>query len=144
MENTLTLEVNILIKASKAAVWKALTDPDQIKKYLFGTETVSDWAVGGPITFGGVWEGKPYLDKGTILQIEKEKVLKYNYWSTLSGTEDKPENYANIVYSLEEKNGETVFSILQDSIKTNEALEHSQQNWKMVMDSLKELLEQKD
>lgn len=142
MENSLTLEVSIVIQASKASVWKALTDPDQIKKYLFGTETVSDWNVGSPITFSGVWEGKSYMDKGTVLQIETGKILKYNYWSSFSGTEDKPENYANIVYSLEEKNGKTVFSILQDGIKTKEARDHSEQNWKMVMNNLKELLEE--
>ena len=141
MENSLALELNIGIKATKATVWKALTDPEQIKKYLFGTETVSDWKVGSPITFSGVWEGKPYMDKGMILQIEKEKVLKYSYWSSFSGTEDKPENYANIIYALEEKNGETIFSILQDGIKTEEARSHSEQNWKMVMNNLKELLE---
>jgi uncharacterized protein YndB with AHSA1/START domain len=141
MENTLTLEVKIAIKASKAAVWKALTDPEQIKKYFFGTETVSDWKVGSPITFSGVWEGKPYMDKGTILQIEKEKILKYNYWSSFSGTEDKPENYANIIYTLNEKNGETTITIFQGGIKTKEALDHSEQNWQMILKSLKELLE---
>ncbi len=141
MENNLTLEVSTLINASKSVVWKALTDPEQIKKYLFGTETISDWKIGSPITFSGVWEGKPYNDKGTILQIEKEKILKYNYWSSFSGTEDVPANYANITYSLKEKDGQTMFTILQDGIKTKEALDHSEQNWRMVMNSLKELLE---
>jgi uncharacterized protein YndB with AHSA1/START domain len=137
----LTLETSISIKASKAKVWKALTDPEQIKKYLFGTETVSDWKVGSSITFSGMWDGKAYQDKGTIMQIEKEKILKYNYWSSFSGTEDKLENYANITYSLDEKNGETTFTILQDGIKSKEARDHSEQNWKMVMNTLKELLE---
>lgn len=141
MENNLTLEVSTLINASKSVVWKALTDPEQIKKYLFGTETISDWKIGSPITFSGVWEGKPYNDKGTILQIEKEKILKYNYWSSFSGTEDVPANYANITYSLKEKDGQTMFTILQDGIKTKEARDHSEQNWRMVMNSLKELLE---
>lgn len=141
MENNLILEVSTLINASKSVVWKALTDPEQIKKYLFGTETISDWKIGSPITFSGVWEGKPYIDKGTILQIEKEKILKYNYWSSFSGTEDVPANYANITYSLKEKDGQTMFTILQDGIKTKEARDHSEQNWRMVMNSLKELLE---
>lgn len=141
MTNTFTLETSISINAPKSKVWGALTDPEQIKKYFFGTETVSDWKVGSPITFSGVWEDKPYMDKGTILQIEKEKILKYNYWSSFSGTEDKPENYAIIIYSLEEKHGETVFSITQDSIKTIEARDHSEQNWKFIMNSLKEFLE---
>jgi uncharacterized protein YndB with AHSA1/START domain len=141
MTNTFTLETSVMIKASKSKVWKALTDPEQIKKYFFGTETVSDWKARNPITFSGVWEGMPYIDKGVILQLEKEKILKYNYWSSFAGTEDKPENYANIIYSLEEMGSETIFSIFQDSIKTEEARDHSAQNWKMVMNGLKELLE---
>jgi uncharacterized protein YndB with AHSA1/START domain len=141
MTDTLTLETSVSIKTTKSKVWNALTDPEQIKKYFFGTETVSDWKVGSPITFSGVWEGKPYIDKGTILQIEKEKTIKYNYWSSFSGTEDKPENYANITYSLEEKDGQTTFAILQEGIESTEARDHSEQNWKMVMESLKKLLE---
>jgi uncharacterized protein YndB with AHSA1/START domain len=66
MTDTLTLETSVSIKTTKSKVWNALTDPEQIKKYFFGTETVSDWKVGSPITFSGVWEGKPYIDKGTI------------------------------------------------------------------------------
>jgi uncharacterized protein YndB with AHSA1/START domain len=139
MTDTLTL--NTSINAPKSKVWMALIDPEQVKKYFFGTVLKSDWKVGSAITFSGEWEGKPYLDKGIILQIEKEKILKYNYWSSFSGTEDKPENYATIIYSLEEKDGQTTIFISQDSIKSKEALDHSEQNWQMIMKSLKELLE---
>lgn len=142
MTNTLTLNTSISINAPKSKVWMALIDPEQVKKYFFGTILKSNWKVGSAITFSGEWEGKPYMDKGTILEIEMEKILKYNYWSSFSGTEDKPENYATIVYSLEEKNGETVVSILQDGIKTKEARDHSEETWKMVMNNLKELLEE--
>ena len=141
MENNITLEVSGAIAASKAVVWNALIDPELIKKYMFGTDAVSDWKVGSAITFSGVWEGKAYVDKGTILQIEKEKILKYNYWSSFSGTEDLPANYANIIYSLTEKEGQTIFTIFQDGIKTKEARDHSEQNWKMIINTIKELLE---
>jgi uncharacterized protein YndB with AHSA1/START domain len=141
MTNTLTLNTSISINAPKSKVWMALIDPEQVKKYFFGTILKSDWKVGSAITFSGEWEGKPYLDKGTILQIEKEKLLEYNYWSSFSGMEDIPENYAVIIYSLEQKAGQTTIYISQDSIKTKEALDHSEQNWQMIMRSLKELLE---
>ncbi|NOS54753.1 MAG: SRPBCC domain-containing protein [Cyclobacteriaceae bacterium] len=141
MTNTLTLNASISINAPKSKVWMALIDPEQVKKYFFGTVLKSDWKVGSAITFSGEWEGKPYVDKGTILEIEMEKILKYNYWSSFSGTEDKPENYAVIIYSLEEKAGQTTIFISQDSIKTKEALNHSEQNWQMIMRSLKDLLE---
>jgi len=137
----LILNISVTIHAPKSKVWSALTDPEQIKKYLFGTETTTDWKVGSPITFSGVWEGKSYIDKGKILQIENEKILKYSYWSSFSGKEDKPENYANVTYALEDHHGNTIFHLTQDGIKTKEAHDHSEQNWKMVLNSLKDLLE---
>ena len=87
------LEITVTINAPKSKVWDALTNPAQIKKYMFGTDASSDWKVGSPITFRGVWEGKPYEDKGTILEMMKEKILKYNYWSNFSGDRDEPSNY---------------------------------------------------
>ena len=59
------------IEASPAEVWKALTDPELIKKYMFGSEVVTDWQPGSPITWKGEYEGKPYEDKGEILEVEQ-------------------------------------------------------------------------
>ena len=88
-----------------------------------------------------MWDEKPYIDKGTILEIEKEKLIKYSYWSSFSGTEDVPENYANVCYSISDYEGETLFTVTQDGQKTEEAREHSKQNWQSILNSLKELLE---
>ena len=74
MEN-LNLKASIEINASHSKVWKALTTPELIKKYLFGTETITDWKIGSPIIFKGEWEGRKYEDKGIILDIKKEKLL---------------------------------------------------------------------
>src|SRR4051812_9473220 len=96
----LTMKTSISIQAPPTRVWEALTDPEQIKQYFFGTEAISDWKVGSPLIFKGIWEGKEYVDKGIILELEQNKKLKYNYWSSFSGTEDIPENYAHITYEL--------------------------------------------
>src|SRR6187402_1373172 len=142
MEPNIKLKVTLSIAAPKSKVWKALIDPEQIKKYFFGTETKSTWKVGSPITFSGEWEGKPYLDKGTVLQFEPEKILRYNYWSSFSGTEDVPANYANISYSVVEEAGKTILTITQDGHKSEEARAHSEQNWLMIMNNMRELVEQ--
>jgi len=134
---------SITVPAPADKVWEALTNPALIKQYFFGTDAVSKWKVGSPIIFRGVWEGKPYEDKGTILALEKGKLLKYNYWSSFSGTEDVPANYANIIYSLTpDKNG-TVLTITQDNCKSAEARDHSAQNWGMILDNLVKLLAKK-
>ena len=100
MSKTLSLKVSVSINAPKTKVWDALTNPVQIKKYLFGTETVSDWKVGSPITFRGVWEGKPYEDKGRILEIKKESLLKYNYWSNFPAIRTSPPTTVTLLTSF--------------------------------------------
>jgi len=142
MEQTKTSESSIEIKADTEQVWDALVNPEKIKHYLFGTQTSSDWKVGSPITFRGEWEGKSYEDKGTILAIEPPRLLKYSYWSSMSGKEDKPENYVNVTYRVENGGGVCILTISQDGIKSESELEHMDQNWAHVLQSIKQLVEQ--
>ncbi len=135
------LKKTIAINAPKADVWDALVNPEKIKKYLFGTETKTDWKVGSPIVFSGMWDDKPYEDKGTVLAFEPEKSLTYNYWSNLSGTVDIPENYANISYTVEEQGDKTLLTITQDGYKDEAALERSEGDWGYVLDELKKVAE---
>ena len=135
------LNITTEISAPTAKVWDALINPEQIKKYLFGTQTHCDWKVDSPIRFTGEWEGKSYEDKGTILAIEKEKILSYDYWSNFSGVPDVPENYQIVTFRLDHDKGKTRLSLTQQNIRSEEAKSHSEENWKMVLNSLKELVE---
>src|SRR5437588_5425790 len=136
-----TLNRSITINAPAAKVWQALTDAAIVKKYFFGTNVKSDWKKGSTIIWEGEWEGKTYQDTGTILDIDHGKYVKYNYWSSMSGTENKPKNYANITYQLSEKDGKTVLTITQDNIKSKESKELSEQNWQSVFGKMKEMIE---
>ena len=137
---TLTLKTIITFDEPIAKVWHGITDPALVKQYFFGTDLKSDFKKGSRITFSGEWEGKTYVDGGTILKIEPPKLLKYNYWSSMAGTEDIPENYVDVTYELSELNDVTTLTITQDNVKSQQALEHSEQNWQMIFDGLKELL----
>ena len=57
-------KVSTVIDAPKEEVWEALTDPDSISQYMFGTKVNTDWQEGSPITWEGEWEGRQYQDKG--------------------------------------------------------------------------------
>jgi uncharacterized protein YndB with AHSA1/START domain len=141
MKSNITGKASIDIEASAQKVWEALTTPALIRQYFFGTTTVSDWKEGSSLIFKGEWQGKTYEDHGIILKVIPNKLFKYNYWSSMSGMEDKPENYADITYELSEKDDVTTLTILQDNIPDENMKEHSQQNWKKVMTGLKELVE---
>ncbi len=133
--------VSIIINAPTSKVWQALTNPEIIKQYFFGTDTVTDWKIGSPIIFKGEWQGKKYQDKGTILNFEPNKQIKYSYWSSMSGTEDRPENYANVTYDVSENSNGTMVTITQDNIPTEKSKEQSEQHWGKVLADLKTLME---
>lgn len=141
MTPELTLNKSITINASVSKVWDALTNPNLIKRYFFGTECITDWKKGSTILYKGTYNGKSYEDKGNILDIEKENFILYNYWSSFSSTEDIPSNYVKIKYELSSHDGQTIFTVIQTGFKTQEALDHSNTNWGYVMDGLKKMLE---
>ena len=143
MKSNIKGRATITIDAGASKVWEALTTPSIIKQYFFGTDAISDWQPGSPIIFKGEWEGKQYEDKGTILNVIPNALFKYNYWSSMSGIEDRPENYVIITYELSENNGKTLLTITQENIPDEKMKEHSEQNWKKVLADLKHLLEAK-
>jgi len=87
------------------------------------------------------WKGKPYQDKGRILKVEPRRKLQYSHFSPLSGLPDTPENYHTVTIELAEARGQTRVVLSQDNNATEEAREHSQQNWKGMLEGLKKLLE---
>ena len=141
MNDKFTAKATTTINAPASKVWEALTKPELIKQYMFGTEVTTDWKVGSPITYKGEWEGKGYEDKGKILKFDPEKSLVSTHWSPLSGVPDAPENYHTVTYQLSEKDGKTEVSIMQDNNATEDEKSHSEQNWRTVLDSMKKLLE---
>ena len=63
------------IDAPPEKVWRALTDPELIKKYMFGSEVKTDWKPGSPITWTGEFEGRAYEDKGEIISVRARAAI---------------------------------------------------------------------
>jgi uncharacterized protein YndB with AHSA1/START domain len=142
MNKNLIAKASVIIKAPSAKVWNALVNPEAIKQYMFGTNVTSDWREGTPITWKGEWKGNPYEDKGTILQVKPERTLQYTHFSPLSGLPDSPENYHTVTVELSREGPETRLSLAQDNNPTEEAREHNEKNWHMMLGALKKYLEQ--
>jgi uncharacterized protein YndB with AHSA1/START domain len=129
------------INGSPAQVWAALTDPEQIKEYMFGSQVETDWKPGSPIVWNGEWEGRPYQDKGEVLEVEPERRLKVTHFSPLTGQDDVPENYHTLSYELTANEGGTHVSLSQDNNGSEEEAEHSRSNWEMMLAGLKKHVE---
>jgi uncharacterized protein YndB with AHSA1/START domain len=141
MNDKFIAEVRTTIHAPASKVWDAITKPELIKQYLFGTDVISDWKVGSPITYKGEWQRKSFEDKGKIIEFAPGKRLRSTHWSPLSGVPDTPENYHTVTYELSGKAGSTDVTITQDNNANEEERTHSEKNWKTVLDGMKKLLE---
>lgn len=141
MNKAYVARAEIVIHASASDVWDAITKPEIIKQYLFGTEVTTDWQVGSPITYKGLWEEKVYEDKGEILQVEKKKVLVSTFWSSLSGKPDMPEYYKTIRYELSFAGDGTRLVLTQDNNDSEEEANLSAENWKGVLGGIKKIVE---
>jgi uncharacterized protein YndB with AHSA1/START domain len=142
MTQSFDAKTSVSIHAPAARVWDALTKPEQIKEWLHGTNTITDWQVGGPIRWKGEWKGKPYEDKGTVLAVEPQKLLTTTHWSPLGGSEDKPENYHVVTYELQENGDHTTLTLTQSNNPTQQAADEMAKNsWEPVLKTLKDMVE---
>ncbi|MDR2083909.1 MAG: SRPBCC domain-containing protein [Bacteroidales bacterium] len=126
MRNDLIVSKSIIINTTPDKIWNVLTNPERIKEYLYGTETLTTWEPGKKVTFSGNYNGHKYQDHGTVLENIKNKKLSYSYWSIFSGLEDKPENYSIVTYELKEvADNQTEFTWTQKGYSTEENYKHS-------------------
>jgi len=135
---TVTSEVEI--SASPGQVWNALTDPDLIRKYFFGSTVETTWEPGAPITWSGEYDGTSYQDKGEVIEVVPEQRLVVTHFSPMTGQDDVPENYHRLTYSLEREGDATRLTLEQDNTP-EESVEDFQSNWDTMLGNLKELVE---
>lgn len=142
MKKDLAVEESIDVNANVDKVWEALTNPDIIKDYLYGTNTITDWQPGSKITFKGEWQGKEYVDGGTILENIPNKKISYTYWSGMSGMEDKPENYSTVTYTVNKiDDKKTKFTWTQQGFKDEDAYNHMKGGVKEFLQGVKKVME---
>jgi uncharacterized protein YndB with AHSA1/START domain len=138
---TTTARAQIHVDAPRERLWHALTDPDTIGRYLYGSRVETDWREGSPIVYRGEWEGRPYEDKGTILEIAPGDRLVTSYYSPLSGKPDEPASYQTVSYLLADDGHGTRVTITQDGCVDDADAERSSANWATVLHSLKAVVE---
>jgi uncharacterized protein YndB with AHSA1/START domain len=129
------------IAAAPTRVWAALTDPDEIEKYMFGSRVETDWKPGSPIVWKGEYAGRRYADKGEVIEVQPNHRLKVTHFSPLSGQPDEPANYHTLTYELRGSGDRTRVELSQDNNATAEEAEHSAANWQMMLDGLKRQVE---
>ena len=142
MRNDLIVSQSITVIADINKVWKALTTPDIIKEYLYGTETVTDWKPGSQIIFQGEYEGHKYRDKGIILTNILNQEISYSYWSSFSGLEEKPENYSTVIYTIKRIDDKTTeFTWTQKGFANEDGYNHSKNGMPEFLEGVKKVMQ---
>jgi len=130
------------ISASPEQVWNALTDPEAISIFMFGSQVETDWQVGSAITWTGEYDGTSFTDKGEILQADQPERLRMTHYSAMSGQPDVPESYHTLDYRLEPSEAGTTLTLDQDGNDSEEQAEQFADNWQGMLDQVKKYVEE--
>ncbi|MBN9154072.1 MAG: SRPBCC domain-containing protein [Microbacterium sp.] len=128
------------VAAPAEEIWGLLTA--EASRVYFGAQVESDWQVGSPVVWRGEWEGKPFEDRGRVVEADPPSRLVITHYSPLSGEEDRPENYHRMEYLLTEVGGGTHVVLEQDGNPTQDAADHAAANWQKMLDGLADIAEQ--
>ncbi len=146
MSTEMIVTDSITIDAQPARVWDTLVNPSLTRKYMFDCEAVSDWKPGSRLEWRGATDGKVYV-VGNVIDIEKEKVLRYTVFDPNGGMKDLPSNYLSVTYSLAAEGGRTVLTVTQGDFAKVEngqkRYDETVNGWGMVMAKIKEVAEEK-
>lgn len=74
------------VAATPAAAWAALTDPDTVRRYYYGTAPRTTWEVGAPIEF--VDDDGAAQIVGEVLEFEPPRRLAHTFIATWYGDRD--------------------------------------------------------
>ena len=133
---------SININANATAVWEVLTGPASIKKYV-GSDIQTDWKPGSDIIWEADQGGIKVHDKGKVLEMEENKLLKHTYWSSAAGTEESEDNSSTITWTLEHTmEGLTTLTYTRENIPTLEERAMFEEHLPAMLDEIKRLSEE--
>ena len=127
------IETSVKINASPGKVWRVFSDPSLTAQ--MGGEYVTDWTVGSAFGWKGK-DGKIYTN-GTILEIETEKLLKHNLFSS----ENQLSVISVITYTFEYENGHTTLFAREELFKNLSVKEYRDavEGWNSALLAVKEI-----
>ena len=139
-----TTDSIVTMRAPARKVWLAVTEPDLVRQWQYGSDLLTTWEPGTPIVFRNEWNGQVFEQKGTVLEFVPEVRLKYSLFFPRPDLQDVPEHYFFMTYELTERDGLTSLLIRQDDPRPSPpAASSGGDGGPDVLSSLKELVELK-
>lgn len=141
------VKTTVLIDASPSEVWKYLTTPGLMQKWMgepeMNIEVITDWTVGNSILING-FHHVEFENKGTILQFNFQKIIQYTHLSTISRLPDTKENYSIVTILIAPAEKGTGIGIQVENFPTESIYKHLDFYWQGTANILKHLIEQEE
>jgi uncharacterized protein YndB with AHSA1/START domain len=132
------------ISAPAKKVWLALTVPDLVKRWQYGSDLLTTWEVGTPIIFRNEWNGRVFEQRGNVVEFSPTSRLKYSLFVPRPDLHDIPEHYFFMTYELTESEDVTSLLVRQEDPRPSPPNESpGGDEGPDVLASLKELVEVK-
>lgn len=136
-KNISTLKINATVQK----VWNSITKPELVKLWQLGSDLITTWEVGSRIEFITEWEGQIFKQWGKVLEIQRDKIIRYSLFAPRPDLDDKPENYFIMSYILNAENGLTTLEIVQEDNRPGAVQEEPQGEENPILQSLKQIAE---
>jgi uncharacterized protein YndB with AHSA1/START domain len=134
----------ITINAPTSQVWDAVTNQAVMKKWMSDTDIdiFTDWIVGTPFVIRGNLHGIDFENRGTVLQFDPEKILRYTHLSSLSRLHDELANYSVIEFRVAPLGNQTTLALTVSNFPTETIYKHLAYYWTVTLEILRKLIEQ--
>lgn len=135
------IEKSVEIAAPPRDVWRALTEPELMARWMLGTRVESIWEPGAEIIFANEIHGRAYRDRGTVLAIEPGRLLRYSHWAEFSALSDVPEHRTLVTLELEWMGEKTRLSVRHEHFSSYEAYGHGNFFWGYALRDIQNIVE---
>lgn len=134
------------INTAPEKVWDALVNPDKIAQYMFGSRAESSWQKGDDLKFYMEKDGhRALVVHGSIVEIEKPRLLEHTLFPSTWDMEDIPENYLTVRYLIRPEGSGSKLEITQTGFENaaqgEKRYKDVMEGWKAALPKLKEVAE---